>query len=231
MAKSLLIFLVSMSCTAQSKSDIRGYYLDSVKTELEKKWPKNRTIQLVFHGHSVPSGYFKTPKVNTLAAYPHSILKTVTKKYPTAVINSIVTAIGGEESEQGAARFKEEVLVYKPDVLFIDYALNDRRIGLERAKIAWEQMITEALTEKIKVILLTPTPDLTEDILDDNALLEQHSQQIRELATTYKVGLVDSYAIFKEIAKKDNLTPFMAQSNHINEKGHQLVAKAIMDYF
>lgn len=231
MAKSLLIFLVSMSCTAQSKSDIRGYYLDLVKTELEKKWPKNRTIQLVFHGHSVPSGYFKTPKVNTLAAYPHSILKTVTKKYPTAVINSIVTAIGGEESEQGAARFKEKVLVYKPDVLFIDYALNDRRIGLERAKIAWEQMITEALTEKVKVVLLTPTPDLTEDILDDNAPLEQHRQQIRELATTYNVGLVDSYAIFKEIAKKDDLTPFMAQSNHINEKGHQLVAKAIMDYF
>lgn len=92
-------------------------------------------------------------------------------------------------------------------------------------------MITEALAAKVKVILLTRTPDLREDILNPNSKLEQNSQQIRALATTYKVGLADSNAIFKEIAKKDSLTPFMAQINHINEKGHQLVAKAIMDYF
>jgi hypothetical protein len=35
----------------------------------------NRTINIVFHGHSVPSGYFKTPQVNTLSSYPHIFLK------------------------------------------------------------------------------------------------------------------------------------------------------------
>ena len=82
-------------------------------------------------------------------------------------MNSITTSIGGEQAEQGAERFKEEVLIYRPDVLFIDYALNDRSIGLERAKIAWEQMIQEALAYGTKVILLTPTPDLKEDISSD----------------------------------------------------------------
>lgn len=229
--KVLLVLLVSLSCRAQSKNDAHGYYLDSVQTALEKEWPKNKTVNLVFHGHSVPAGYFKTPNVHTLVAYPNKVLAGVTKKYPTAVVNSIVTAIGGEQSEQGAARFKQVVLIHKPDVLFIDYALNDRRIGLERAKIAWEKMIAEALAAKVKVVLLTPTPDLSEDILNDNAPLEQHRQQIRKLARTYQVGLVDSYAIFKAIAKNDNLTDYMAQSNHINAKGHQLVAIAIMTYF
>lgn len=229
--KVLLVLLVSLSCRAQSKNDAQRYYLDSVQTALEKEWPKNKTVNLVFHGHSVPAGYFKTPNVHTLVAYPNKVLAGVTKKYPTAVVNSIVTAIGGEQSEQGAARFKQEVLIHKPDVLFIDYALNDRRIGLERAKIAWEKMIAEALAAKVKVVLLTPTPDLSEDILNDNAPLEQHRQQIRKLARTYQVGLVDSYAIFKAIAKNDNLTDYMAQSNHINAKGHQLVAIAIMTYF
>lgn len=228
--KTFIVLCISVGCSAQSKPDAI-FYLDSVKTALKKSWPNNKTVNLVFHGHSVPSGYFKTPTVNTLAAYPQLTLKMVKEKYPTAVVNSIVTAIGGEESEQGAKRFNQEVLNHKPDVLFLDYALNDRSIGLERALKAWEKMILEATAQGTKVIVLTPTPDLREDILSDKAPLEQHSQQIRKLAATYKLGLVDSYAIFKEIAKREHLKPFMAQSNHINEKGHKLVAEAIMTYF
>ena len=38
--------------------------------ERTKAWPKNRTINLVFHGHSVPTGYQKTPEVRTFESYP-----------------------------------------------------------------------------------------------------------------------------------------------------------------
>ncbi len=51
------------------------------------------------------------------------------------------------------------------------------------------KMIKAALKAKVKTILFTPTPDLTEDILIANAPLEKHAQQIRELATEYKIGL------------------------------------------
>lgn len=73
-------------------------YLKDIKTELTKEWPKNRTINLVFHGHSVPSGYFKTPIVNTFDSYPYQLLRQLKSKYPYAVINVIVTSIGGENS-------------------------------------------------------------------------------------------------------------------------------------
>lgn len=132
-----MILLAHHAC-AQNKIDVSNY-LDNVKTELRKTWPENKTINLVFHGHSVPSGYFKTPEVNTLESYPYKTLKKVKQINAHAVVNSITTSIGGEHSEQGAKRFAEEVLVHRPDVLFIDYALNDRSIGLERAKIAWEK--------------------------------------------------------------------------------------------
>ncbi len=228
--RTLLILFLSSECIAQSKVESPGY-LDSLKTELQKTWPNNKTVNLVFHGHSVPAGYFKTPEVNTLGAYPYLVLKKVKEQYSMAVVNSIVTAIGGEQSEQGAKRFKEEVLNHRPDVLFLDYALNDRSIGLERAKIAWEKMIVDALEHGTKVILLTPTPDLKEDVLSDTSPLEKQSQQIRQLAETYNLGLVDSYALFKEIAKTENLQHYMAQGNHINKKGHEVVAEAIMAFF
>ena len=226
----LLIVFVPQRSSAQIMDD-SGTYLNPIKTELQKKWPANRTVNLVFHGHSVPSGYFKTPHVSTLDSYPNLTLKNVKDLYPYAVVNSITTSIGGEQSEQGAKRFKDDVLSHKPDVLFIDYALNDRRIGLTRAKKAWEKMIQEAIAYGTKVILLTPTPDLNEDIQSPNSELAKYSGQIRELAKKYKIGLVDSYMLFQKIAKTEDLNTYMAQSNHISKKGHQVVAKAILDLF
>lgn len=230
-----LLLLLTSLLIAQSSPTLavadRATYLNEVKEQLQLKWPKNRTINLVFHGHSVPAGYFVTPDVNTLAAYPQLSLKKVKKAYPWAVVNSITTAIGGENSLAGAKRFATEVLSHRPDVVFIDYGLNDRRAGLEAAKAAWEQMIQEALAKKVKVILLTPTPDQREDLLAPNSELTKHANQIRALAAQYQVGLVDSYQLFQELAKKEKLKDYMAQSNHVNALGHDVVASEIKTWF
>jgi lysophospholipase L1-like esterase len=98
-------------------------YLNDLKIELQKKWPENRTINLVFHGHSVPAGYFKTPIVNTLESYPYLVLQELKAQYPYAVINVINTSIGGEDSKSGAQRFESDVLIHKPDLLFIGLCL------------------------------------------------------------------------------------------------------------
>lgn len=87
----------------------RENYLKEFKTKLQKEWPKNRTLNLVFHGHSVPSGYFKTPVVNSLQSYPFLVFKQVKEMYPNAVVNVIITAIGGENSVSGEKRFSEDV--------------------------------------------------------------------------------------------------------------------------
>ncbi len=207
-------------------------YLKEVKEALQKKWPENHSINLVFHGHSVPSGYFRTPDVRTLDAYPAQVLEAVKKIYPTAVVNVIVTAIGGENSEQGEKRFRKEVLVHRPDVLFIDYALNDRKIGPERSKKAMESMIRQALKRKIKVILLTPSPDLSVDWAKPGSELDQLSDQLKELASTYSIGLADPYDRFKKLLEeKKDLKDYMAQSNHPNREGHAIIAETIMQYF
>jgi hypothetical protein len=123
-------------------------------------------------------------------------------------------------------------LIHKPDVLFIDYALNDRSVGLDKSGEAWEKMIGKALNKGIKVILLTPSPDQGENIQDPNAALEKYAQQIRDLSAKFGAGLVDSYEIFRQVAVSgDTLSKYMAQSNHPNEKGHLLIANEIMKYF
>lgn len=240
MKKSILYLAIS-TIIAASLSAFRSLpdaaadpatFLADIKTELTIEWPKNRSISLVFHGHSVPAGYFKTPIVNTLDAYPNQMLKLLKDRYHFAVINVIVTAIGGEDSEQGAARFQSDVLSHKPDVLFIDYGLNDRGIGLEKAKICWQKMIEMAQSAGIKVILLTPSPDLKVDMSNPENQLNLHANQIRQLAKQYNTGLVDSYAVFDNKRRQgQNLDQYMSQRNHPNEAGHTLIAGELIKWF
>lgn len=209
-----------------------GNYLTGICAEMTKPWPNNRTINIVCHGHSVPAGYFRTPAVHTFEAYPYLLHRGLAERFSYAVINVIVTGIGGENSEQGAKRFDRDVLGKEPDLVTIDYALNDRGIGLARAEKAWRTMIEMALSHGVKVILLTPTPDLSAHLDDPNDPLNQHAQQIRRLAADYHVGLVDSLKLFEERVKSGTpLKDLMAQGNHPNAKGHQIVATGLLEWF
>jgi len=242
---SFLLFFLALEITVSGQnnalpvSDSKAYlsvadtntYLKNLKAEMQIQWPKNRTINIVFHGHSVPSGYFKTPVVNTLASYPFLVLKKIKELYPYAVVNVIITSIGGENAEMGTSRFESDVLTHKPDLIFIDYGLNDRYIGLERAYKAWDQMIKKSMDKGIKVILLTPSPDTRVNLLDSQNELNKHTEQIRKLAAENHIGLADTYKAFSFLfSDKTELDKYMAQINHPNEKGHELIANEIMKW-
>ena len=207
-------------------------YLADILALLKKEWPDNRTVNIVCHGHSVPAGYFKTPTVDTMNSYPHLLHARLAGRFPYAVINVIVTAIGGETSQGGAARFDREVLTHHPDVLTLDYGLNDRQMGLEKARDCWAGMIEKALSRQIKVILLTPTGDLGASLDDPNDPLNQHAELIRSLARQYQVGLADSLAATKGYVHDGGpLEELMSQGNHPNRRGHDLVVRELLKWF
>lgn len=209
-------------------------YLGSVVETLKCQWPDNRTVNIVCHGHSVPAGYFATPMVDTFNAYPHLLHVALKHRFPFAVLNVIVTAIGGENSESGAERSERDVLCHRPDVITIDYGLNDRGIGLKRASSSWRNMVDAALAADAKVILLTPTADYTQAptyVGNDKAELAKHAEQIRQLASDFKLGLADSFAAFQHYLKSGNLSDLMSWSNHPNRKGHELVVQELLRWF
>lgn len=238
MAKKIIL-LIALSYFSfrqvQGQSDRMvdtAQYLISIKHDLTTVWPKNRTINLVFHGHSVVAGYQDNHEVHTFESYPFFLFKKLKKKYPYAVINVIVTAIGGENSVQGEKRFEKDVLTHQPDVLFIDYSLNDRGPGLEKAKEAWEKMIEAALKKNIKIILLTPSPDERVDILSPGNPLELHADQIRQLAMKYHIGLSDPFSRFKTLEKEGGtIKDYMSMFVHPNKKGNEIIANELMKWF
>lgn len=89
-------------------------------------------------------------------------------------------------------------------------------------------MIEKALSQNIKIILLTPTGRMD----DKTEMLEQHAEQIKNLADKYELGLADSFAGFKNYCLNGGeLSDLMSWINHPNRKGHEIVAEKIMRYF
>lgn len=232
---TMCCFLSIHACAVESNSQESANtnrYLAHVSSLLSKTWPANRAVDIVCHGHSVPAGYFKTPVVDSLNAYPHLLFTGLKERFPYAVINVIVTAIGGENSGTGSSRFEKDVLSRNPDVVTIDYGLNDRGLGLEKSRTNLVSMIKKAQEKSVSVILLTPTPDKSANLENPNDPLNQQAQLIRALAREYQVGLVDSLAEFEAAIKNGaKLDDLMSQVNHPNRKGHDLVAKRLLEWF
>lgn len=111
----------------------------------------------------------------------------------------------------------------------IDYGLNDRGLDSAAVRMAWQSMIGQAKAQGIKVILLTPTGDLTAKVDDPNDPLVKQAAAIRLLAREEGVGLVDSFAAFGKAGVP--LASLMSQVNHPNRTGHELVAAGLLEWF
>jgi lysophospholipase L1-like esterase len=212
----------------------RTFYMSGVTDALRTHWPENRIVNIVCHGHSVPAGYFATPLVDTMSAYPHLLHVALKHRFPFAVINVIVSAIGGEDSESGANRFERDVLSHRPDIITIDYGLNDRRLGLKKAHASWSTMIDAGLASGAKILLLTPTPDVTQASTykgDDKCLLVEHADQIRTLASEHGIGVADSLQACMQYSSQEDLSDILSWSNHPNRSGHELVARELLRWF
>jgi len=212
----------------------RRSYLSDIVDILKIHWPENRTVNIVCHGNSVPTGYFSTPLVDTFNAYPHLLHKNLKHRFPFSVMNVIVTGIGGEPSDHGARRFQTEVLCHHPNVVTIDYGLTDQRIGMEKARRSWIHMIESAKSQGVKILLLTPTADITQRVgtaSEEQRLLQQHAAQIRSLAGQYETGLIDSLAAFDQYQKSGDLSDLLSWVNHPNREGHEIVARELLRWF
>jgi len=65
------------------------------------------------------------------------------EQYPTAKLSEINAAVGGTGSDFGAYRVGYDVLTKKPDLVFIEFAVNDSSIDPTRIKLTMEGLVRQ----------------------------------------------------------------------------------------
>ncbi len=97
------------------------------------KWKKGKEVRIAYLGGSITEANGWRPK--TLAWF-----KT---QYPASPIVEINAAIGGTGSDLGVYRVRQDVLDHKPDLLFVEFAVNDGGAPTERILKAMEGIVRQ----------------------------------------------------------------------------------------
>lgn len=165
--------------------------------------------------------------------------------------------VGGNNTGMAAKRFEADVLQETPQLVIIQFGLNDAAVDVWKTPPATEPRISKAdyennlrgFIERIqaqggKVILMTPnqtrwTPKLremygkspyrVEDEKGFTFLVEQYAKIVRQLAAEYQLPLVDVYALYNawEAQNGKSCMELMPDGMHPNTQGHTLVAEQL----
>jgi len=163
-------------------------------------------------------------------------------KYPEAQFKEIHAAIGGTGSDLGVFRVGRDVLQHEPDLLFVEFAVNDG--GAEPAAI-WRQMegIVRQSWRKDPatdiVFTYTIASNMTNDLM--NGLCPRSSSAMEMLADYYAIPSVNFAVPVVELLKQDKLVftadaqPadgriwFSGDSCHPRDEGHEIYLKLLQE--
>lgn len=133
--------------------------------------------------------------------------------------NVVNAGIGGDNTTQGRARFEKDVLAYRPDIVLIQFGLNDCYVdvangeGAPRVSLVDYQDNLRYFVETLKKrgsqpILMTPNPGMwtadskarlnkppykTDERWGYNVLNAEYAASVREIARDFDVPLIDIY--------------------------------------
>lgn len=167
--------------------------------------------------------------------------------------------VSGDTTAKAAGRFQHDVLDEKPDVLIVQFGINDSVIDVWRTPPRTEPRVTrrdyaanlrrfvrEAKAGGAEVILMTPnqlrwTPKLVErygtppyDPEDErgfNLLLTDYVKAVRSVARREGAVLVDVFAIYDTWEKQNgqSCSRLLLDGMHPNSTGQALVACALKE--
>ncbi len=116
------------------------------------------------------------------------------EKYPDKNIVTINAGIGGTGSQMGATRYEKDILDYDPDLVFIEFAVNDTGASEDDSKIYMEAMVRQSLkAAKVPNIIFLYAPQPCEK---DSELYTKWSNGVQwkeEIATHYGIKSINIY--------------------------------------
>ncbi len=167
--------------------------------------------------------------------WPGSLKALLDKKFPGLVT---LTNSGGSGmcSIWGLENLENKVLKFNPDVVFVEFAMNDAhekfKLSREDARKNLETMIARIREKlpKCRIILLTMNP-ATGAGGKSRPALDAYYDNYREVAKAGKLALIDVNAAWKRLIEKDPATfnKFIPDGVHPTPEGTEQVIMPVLE--
>lgn len=184
-------------------------------------------VTIVAFGDSITAGYC------VRRGFPSFWKELLAEKYPEAAVEMINSGTCGDTSMDGLARLDWAVLSYEPDIVTINFGINDCALGLdlEEFEMNFVEMVRRIHAGPNSEILLLSSQPLETPPYDRMVL--DYYQAVHRVAKEMDVGFVNVYGAW--MRKVNAGTPLgnmiLSGLDHPNEAGYKVIAEELMKLF
>lgn len=213
--------------TDQEISDSSVYSTGNISrlTKVMEKAMRGETVTIAYLGGSITNGSVATPKDTNCYAYLTT--QWWKKTFPDAKINYVNAGIGATDSYLGVHRVAQDVLFENPDLVVVEFSVNDYR---DHNKESYESLIRRIL--KYRTAPAVVSLCLTQFSADGQCI--DYSEYHKEIADYYQVPVVSYGDVvvprlengslqWNQLGPYDDVT-------HPNNAGHKIISRC-MSYF
>lgn len=184
---------------------------------LMKRAANGESLVIGFLGGSITQGSLSSTPKN---CYAYLVYEWWKKSFPNAAFSFVNGGIGGTTSHYGGARAWKDVLCYRPDIVTVDFSVNDDA----------NEFFEETYEGMLRRLLAAPSAPAV--VVLNNVFYDTGKN-----AQDYHNRIADHYGI-PHVSIKDTVYPDVESGKivraditpdnlHPNDKGHRLVADEI----
>ena len=194
-----------------------------LKTLSENK--KGKALLIAALGDSLTYGWMVSK------GYPDFLEEMIKSRYPESGVKILNLGVPGDTAEDGLRRIVE-VIRDKPDLVMIQFALNDAFSGHtpERFKRNIESIILRIKQDTdAAILLLTSVPVMYSP---EDKIAEKFYDRIKECGTEYNIPVVCVHEYWKKKITEGVRFSSLLQGDGIHplENGYRLMAEAVMEF-
>lgn len=184
-----------------------------------KKAKNGGEITVGVIGGSITQGSLASTSAN---CYASKFNDWWVNKFPEAKVNFVNAGIGGTNSYLGVHRVDEQLLSYDPDVVIVEFSVNDTDRVMN--KYSYDSLVRKILSHGTNpaVMLLFTTME------DGASLQEVHS----EIGSAYNLPMISYHdVVYPEVAAGTlNWKDISPDNIHPNDAGHDIINQLISRY-
>ncbi len=179
-------------------------------------------MNVVFIGGSITYGTGATANEKCYASLVGNYLK---KANPDKKVNIFNAGLPGTGSDLGLFRLKRDVLSHKPDMVFVEFAINDKDRGRNDP-----QSVIKSMEGIVRLLLREEKKPIINFIYTTNINFQACTDVHNKVANYYGIPAHDIQAYIKKLNKADSSTikNILSDTVHPNDKGHSIYANYII---